>query len=284
MHDTHNKGDGMTVEKFLAALVTEYNDLPKQLKRIASFVESRQNEIPVLRVQDIARECSVQSSAVVRFAQRFGFSGYSEMQAVFTDQLLTTNPKHHKYRERIRRELTDDTAYDSLSLSDRLVSSGISSLKELQKGLDQKALNKAVNSLAKARKIYIAGMGRSLPIASYLVYALQNLERDVIFLNGLGGVLEQYMRTMNHEDVLLAISFSPYAGETQTCLQHARESKAKIVLISDSALSPISQFADFLLCSTDNQTLSFRSLTASICLAQILFLSLAYKLEINQQQ
>lgn len=272
----------MTVEKFLAALITEYNDLPKQLKRIASFVESHQDEIPVLRVQDVAKGCSVQSSAVVRFAQRFGFTGYSEMQAVFTDQLLTANPKHHQYRERIRRELTDNSAYDSLSLTDKLVSSGINSLEELQNGLDQKELDNSATTLSNARKIYIAGMGRSLPIASYLVYALQNLEKDVIFLNGLGGVPEQYMRTMNHEDVLLAISFAPYAGETQTCLQRAKESKAKIVLISDSALSPISQFADFLLCSTDNQTLSFRSLTATICLAQILFLSLAYKLEINQ--
>lgn len=273
----------MTVEKFLAALVTEYNDLPKQLKRIASFVESHQDEIPVLRVQDVAKGCSVQSSAVVRFAQRFGFTGYSEMQAVFTDQLFTTNPKHYQYRERIRRELTDDSAYDSLSLTDKLVSSGINSLEELQKGLDQKELDHSATTLAKARKVYIAGMGRSLPIASYLVYALQNLEREVIFLNGLGGVPEQYMRTMSQDDVLLAISFSPYAGETQTCLQYAKESKAKIVLISDSALSPISHFADFLLCSTDNQTLSFRSLTATICLAQILFLSLAYKLETNQQ-
>ncbi len=273
----------MTVEKFLAALVTEYNDLPKQLKRIASFVESHQDEIPVLRVQDVAKGCSVQSSAVVRFAQRFGFTGYSEMQAVFTDQLLTANPKHHQYRERIRRELTDDSAYDSLSLTDKLVTSSINSLEELQKSLDQKELDKSATTLANARKIYIAGMGRSLPIASYLVYALQNLEREVIFLNGLGGVPEQYMRTMSQEDVLLAISFSPYAGETQTCLQYAKESKAKIVLISDSALSPISHLADYLLCSTDNQTLSFRSLTATICLAQILFLSLAYKLETNQQ-
>ncbi len=273
----------MTAEKFLNALVSQYSDLPKQLKVIATFVESHQDEIPVLRVQDIAQACTVQSSAVVRFAQRFGFKGYSEMQAVFTDQLLTVIPKHQQYRERIRKELSDDNTHDSLTLTDKLVSSGIKSLEDLRGSLDQTILDDSATALAQARKIYIAGMGRSLPIASYLVYALQNLEREVVFLNGLGGVPEQYMRTMNREDVLLAISFAPYAGETQTCLRHAKDSGANILLISDSALSPISHFTNLLLCSTDNQTLSFRTLTATMCLAQILFLSLAYKLETTEQ-
>ncbi len=273
----------MTAEKFLNALVSQYSDLPKQLKVIATFVESHQDEIPVLRVQDIAQACAVQSSAVVRFAQRFGFKGYSEMQAVFTDQLLTVIPKHQQYRERIRKELSDDNTHDCLTLTDKLVSSGIKSLEDLRGSLDQTILDDSATALAQARKIYIAGMGRSLPIASYLVYALQNLEREVVFLNGLGGVPEQYMRTMNREDVLLAISFAPYAGETQTCLRHAKDSDANIVLISDSALSPISHFTNLLLCSTDNQTLSFRTLTATMCLAQILFLSLAYKLETTEQ-
>lgn len=273
----------MTAEKFLNALVSQYSDLPKQLKAIATFVESHQDEIPVMRVQDIAQACAVQSSAVVRFAQRFGFKGYSEMQAVFTDQLLNVIPKHQQYRERIRKELSDDNTHDSLTLTDKLVSSGIKSLEDLQGSLDQTILNNSASALAQARKIYIAGMGRSLPIASYLVYALQNLEREVVFLNGLGGVPEQYMRTMNSQDVLLAISFAPYAEETQTCLGHAKDSGANIVLISDSALSPISHFTNLLLCSTDNQTLSFRTLTATMCLAQILFLSLAYKLETSEQ-
>ena len=273
----------MTAENFLDALANQYSDLPKQLKVIATFVESHQDEIPVLRVQDIAQACSVQSSAVVRFAQRFGFKGYSEMQAVFTDQLLTVIPKHQQYRDRVRQELSGDNAHDSLTLTDKLVSSGIKSLEDLQSTLDQTLLNDAATALAQARKIYIAGMGRSLPIASYLVYALQNLEREVVFLNGLGGVPEQYMRTMNSEDVLLAISFAPYAEETQTCLRHAKESGASIVLISDAALSPISHFTPLLLCATDIQTLSFRTLTATMCLAQILFLSLAYKLETTQQ-
>jgi len=273
----------MTAEKFLNALVNQYSDLPKQLKVIATFVESHQDEIPVLRVQDIAQACAVQSSAVVRFAQRFGFKGYSEMQSVFTDQLLTVIPKHQQYRERIRKELSDDNTHDSLTLTDKLVSSGIKSLEDLQASLDQTILNDSATALAQARKIYIAGMGRSLPIASYLVYALQNLEREVVFLNGLGGVPEQYMRTINSEDVLLAISFAPYAEETQNCLRQAKDVDAKIVLISDSALSPISHFTNHLLCSTDNQTLSFRTLTATMCLAQILFLSLAYKLETTEQ-
>jgi DNA-binding MurR/RpiR family transcriptional regulator len=40
------------------------------------------------RVTDIAVACDVHPSAVVRFSKRFGFSGFSEMQAIFCSSYI----------------------------------------------------------------------------------------------------------------------------------------------------------------------------------------------------
>jgi len=66
----------------LKTITEKYDALPRQLKRVASYISQQSERIMVDRISDIARECEVHPSAIVRFSQRFGFSGSSEMQAL----------------------------------------------------------------------------------------------------------------------------------------------------------------------------------------------------------
>src|SRR5262249_49691972 len=67
-----------SAEKFLQELKSCYDGLSPQLKLIARYVEASRDSIALEGIQDTARHCGVQPSAVVRFAKRFGFSGFSE--------------------------------------------------------------------------------------------------------------------------------------------------------------------------------------------------------------
>lgn len=69
----------INAERLLQLITDEYESLPRQLKRIASYMSQQSDRIMVDRISDIARECEVHPSAIVRFSQRFGFSGFSEM-------------------------------------------------------------------------------------------------------------------------------------------------------------------------------------------------------------
>lgn len=73
----------INAERLLQLITDEYDTLPRQLKRIASYMSQQSDRIMVDRISDIARECEVHPSAIVRFSQRFGFSGFSEMQTLF---------------------------------------------------------------------------------------------------------------------------------------------------------------------------------------------------------
>ena len=67
----------INAERLLQLITDEYESLPRQLKRIASYMSQQSDRIMVDRISDIARECEVHPSAIVRFSQRFGFSGFS---------------------------------------------------------------------------------------------------------------------------------------------------------------------------------------------------------------
>ncbi len=74
-----------SVERLQQLIGAEYESLPRQLKRIASYMSQQSDRVMVDRVSDIARQCEVHPSAIVRFSQRFGFKGFSEMQALFRE-------------------------------------------------------------------------------------------------------------------------------------------------------------------------------------------------------
>ncbi|MGH8390897.1 MAG: MurR/RpiR family transcriptional regulator, partial [Pseudomonas sp.] len=92
----------LNAERLLQLITDEYESLPRQLKRIASYMSQQSDRIMVDRISDIARECEVHPSAIVRFSQRFGFSGFSEMQALFREAYTHKTTPVQNYQQRIR--------------------------------------------------------------------------------------------------------------------------------------------------------------------------------------
>ena len=78
------------------------------------------------------------------------------------------------------------------------------------------------------------------------------------------------MQTVTPDDLLIAVSCLPYAQETIQAVEAASSAGAKVLSISDSPVSPIAKLADLSLQVRESDIRSFRSLSASICLAQAL--------------
>jgi len=64
----------------------------------------------------------------------------------------------------------------------------------------------------------------------------------------------------------------------EAIVEAAADRKAQVIAISDSRLSPIARRADLCFEVKDAEFRKFRSLTASLCLAQTLVISYAYQL------
>jgi DNA-binding MurR/RpiR family transcriptional regulator len=153
-------------------------------------------------------------------------------------------------------------------------------MQELESSLDASAFKKAVDLLAASDCIWIAASRRSFSVAAYLDYALQHTDKRICLLSGLGSMHQGQVRSVRKGDVMLAISFSPYAEETLAVAKAAVERGAKLVALSDSRMSPLAKLAHVTLVVQDNSTLGFRSLSSTMGLAQSLFIALAYTLEL----
>jgi len=271
-----------TVEDLLERMRTEFPRLSPQLQTIARYFEQNRASVTVDRIQAIAANCGVQPSAVVRFAQRLGLKGFSDLQGLYQSEFTTRTSPTHSYQRRIRSLVgSKGRPLRPIDIGRELISASIAGLEELAGKLDAAALDSAVTRLAKAQAIYIAAVRRSFPAATYLAYALQHTAKPVHLLSGLGGMLHDDIRSIGKRDVLVAISFMPYGRETQYCVRAARSRGASVIAITDGRLSPIARHADIVLPVTEGTVFAFRSLTSTISVCQTLFIALAAKLELD---
>jgi len=271
----------LTVDQFLKRVSDEFEGLSKQLKQIARHVEAHRDHLGLEGIQDVAAQCEVQPSAVVRFAKHFGFSGYSELQRIFRDGLSQQIAPNRNYQSRIREVM--DAAQGPLSsaqIAREFLAGSIAGMQELQTGLDDALFKTAVDLLEQAQTIWIAGSRRSFPVAAYLDYALQHTDKRTCLVNALGSMHEGQVRSVRPGDVLIAVSFAPYAEETLLVAQQAAQRGADLIAITDSRMSPLAREARVCLIVQDSATFGFRSLTATMGLAQSLFIALAYRLEL----
>jgi DNA-binding MurR/RpiR family transcriptional regulator len=275
----------ITVDQFMDRIKEDYPNLSRQLKTIASDIERNRTSLMLARVSDIAERCDVQPSAIVRFAKHFGFSGFTEMQSIFREAYTAESTPTLNYQQRVRELINNKSPHlQAGSIAREFIAASRSGLDELSAKLNDETFDAAIDMLVNAENIYVIGMRRSFPIASYFAYALGHTSKRVHLISGMGGMFRETMRSIGPNDVFVAISFRPYSRETQLCLRMAHHQKAKSLVITDSQLSPLARYASVLLPVDETGAFAFRSLTNVMCLSQALFIALAYKLELHVEE
>lgn len=253
-----------------------YDTLSKRLKQVARYIIDNKNDIALDTLNNTAIRAGVPPSTLIRFASAFGFSGYNEMKFLFRDNLMVETASYND-RARIYQELFVPDAQPQ-SPREMLQSFAIANgqaMQQLAARTPEEDLEKAVTFLADAECVFIVGLRRSFSIATYLAYAFNHLERRVCLVDGLGGMYTEQINLIGEKDVLLCVSFSPYAEETLRINQIAAKSGARQIVITDSQLNPFSGDVTFVV--KEAQTDGFRSMAATQCLAQTLIVSLAWR-------
>ncbi|MCX7348175.1 MAG: MurR/RpiR family transcriptional regulator [Alphaproteobacteria bacterium] len=262
----------------LKALIAERAQaLPKRLTQIASFALENPDEIAFGTVSSIAEQAQVQPSTLVRFSQALGYQGFSDMQEIFRsrlrDRILNYDERLQQLREHARETSKPNVIFHGFC------EASAKSIAALQEKLDPASLDGAVEQLAAAETIYLIGLRRSFPIASYMAYALGKLGVRAILVDAVGGLAAEQITFAGPKDAVLAISFTPYASETVSLTRAAADKGVPIVSITDSPFSPLAQTAGLWIEISEANFEGFRSMAATLTLAMTLTVAIAERRE-----
>lgn len=262
-----------TVEAFRERLNALHGHLPRRLQQCADHVATHLDRIALSTVAQVAQGAGVPPSAVMRFCQEMGFSGYAEMQRLFREALSRAAPD---YATRLAN-LKAGGAGQPATLVAEFVEAGRQSMEALARNLNETVLNQSVELLSQARTIHIAGFRRSFPVASYLAYVFDKLGVPAVLHDGVAGL--QHRAALQPGDALLAITFAPYSEETLALATQARDRGLPVVALTDPPARELSGLADAVLSVTEIDFGAFRSLSAVIALALSLAVAVAARRE-----
>jgi DNA-binding MurR/RpiR family transcriptional regulator len=253
-------------------MVRRRDSLPKRLAQIADYALRQPQEIAFRTVAEIAGQADVPPSALVRFAQALGYTGFSDLQSVFRAHARDRWPDYDSRLEALRDEAAGE---GPMALLRSFADAGAVSLDRVCRSIDPAGLAAAVGILADANSICLVASRRSYSITTYLAYALRRLGTRCELADQSGGLAPEQVALLTARDALLTVSFTPYAPASIDLTAAARRRGVPVVAITDSPFSPLTQLATVWLEVAEADHLGFRSLSASFALATTLAVAVA---------
>ncbi len=250
-----------------------YSTFSKGQKKIANAILNDYDKAAYMTAASLGRYVGVSESTVVRFAGALGFEGYVEFQRAVQELVrtrLTPNQRIVITKQRIGRG----------DVLENVMESDIGKIRFTLDTLDRDAFYRSVDAILRAEKIYIMGARSAVVLAQMLDYNLSLIFDNVKFVrpSSSAEIFEQ-MFSIDENDVLIAFSFPRYSTKMVSAVKYARQRGAKVVVLTDSEISPIAEYADCLLTAQSDMASFMDSLVAPVSIINAIIVEITNRCE-----
>lgn len=266
-----------TLSELRERLLEDVDPLSPRLREVRQYVLERPQSIALDTLSVIAEKADLPPSTLVRFAREYGFDGFSALQKLYKSHLHRHYADYATRIRQLRDERAEPGAGEPLAFLHDLVDAQRDALAHLAATIDGARLEQALCLLDEAPSVHVLGVRRAFPVTTWLLYALGRLGVRCHAIDGVGLMHEEQLNAARSGDLLFCVTYSPYAHSVRELVATAREKSVRILLLTDDPEAPSARHADCVLVVHDAETGDFRSLDASLCVAQALCLALGYR-------
>ncbi len=241
---TSHRPLGSTIPACLLKIRAVLASLPVNHARIAHFAMLNPAEFLQMNAREIGHRCGTSEATAVRFCQRIGYRGLSEMKRVLSVELATNLPSTRSAGKVRRGEAVE-----------RVFSSCLSAIQDTFSCLDPAAIERVADAIAESNVLYFFGAGGSAQIAQEAALKFLSVGfHTVAYVDPMQQMAAAKLATSR--DVALAVTYSGNQKEVAEALKKAGEHKAFCVAVTSFERSLIARSADaLLLISVPSETL-----------------------------
>ena len=204
----------------MALLQEKAPEFSKGQKKIAQYIMESYDKAAFMTANRLGRNVGVSESTVVRFAVDLGFDGYPSMQKAMQEMVL------NRLTSVQRMEVANDRMGDQDVIS-MVIHADIEKLRQTEETVDRDEFSACVNSILKAKRIYILGVRSVAPLATFLGHYLNYMFNNVHVVTGYStGEMFERIVGVNSEDVVIAFSFPRYSASTTKAAKYCRSAGA----------------------------------------------------------
>ncbi len=257
-----------TVAELIERIDAVAPGLPKRLRQCAEFTRRHLHLLAVSTVAEMARAAEVAPSVYVRFCQGLGFSGYSEMQALFRERYSEFRPDYSTRLASLRGADAGETTPAVDRIIADFVESGHKSLLRLGNTVTSDAADRIAQDMGRARVVHLAGARRAFAVVANMAYLLDKMGIEAR-LHPTSGLIAAEA-AMRAEDVVFAVTFAPFSDETLAFARRADAAGLTVHGLTDDEQGPLSKMTTALLVAREDEVAGFRAPTAAIALTTAL--------------
>lgn len=214
--------------------------LSKNDERILAHLHDNLDELPFHTSDSLGRSVGVSRAAVVRFAAKLGYSGFTEMQRASRAALREAQESPlSRFSGRTDSLLEQKALQDSRNVLST-------------EALIRDSIGAAARSIAEADRVFLLGALKSGGLIVHMHRLLAGVRSQVHLVDP---AFPDEIADVEKGDVVIACLFRRYARVTVELLGIARRSGAHTVLITDGRGHDFAAAAEVIVASTHSPTL-----------------------------
>ena len=216
----------------------EYRKLTKSEKKVADyFIENYKDAINE-STQSIAVATDTSPATVIRFVKTLKFDGLQQLKLAIAADMDSQKP-----------DITDEIIHQKDGLSEIVEKNKrnlINSIERLYALMDLELIEKSVDAIDSAKKVYLFGVGASGIVCYDINYKLSRIGKNVVFNNDIHLQLVN-LNFITKEDACVCVSYSGNTKETVLVAEIAKKAGAKTVGICCYGRNELSKICDITL-------------------------------------
>lgn len=230
----------------LQILEEKMEDFTLAQRKVADYVLKNPTEVAFLTTEQLASNIGVSVASIMRLAYAVGYSGYAQFQKDLQEMLRNQVAPPTRLEQNVKK-------VDKNKLLIACAETQIANINKTVEFLTDEAIDKALELVFKAKRIYVIGVRGSHTVAHYLYEGMNRLGVDCQMLIPDTGRLQSILAKMSSDDLVLAISLPRYARRTLEIVRVAKSKGAKLLSITDGYSSPLALVSDaFLPCAFES--------------------------------
>ncbi|TBL77211.1 SIS domain-containing protein [Obesumbacterium proteus] len=211
---------------------------------IADYILVNPDKLKQCSSQELASILNISQSSIVKFAQRLGFKGFTNLKMALIEEWGQQSKQNAESEQHLHNDIN---VHDTPSvIAEKLFRAKQQALRMTTDSVNLAQLESVVAEIKAARRVQIMGMGGSSLVAKDLAYKLMKIGYPV--MNEMDSHVQMTVaQSLGEGDVQIVISYSGALKEIVIAAQAAQEKGAKVIAITSLQDSPLRKLADFVL-------------------------------------
>lgn len=214
-----------------------YKNFTKTEKKIMAFFIENPKKVITLSALELGKEIGVSDASILRFSKTVGFKKFSDFKDYVASNYHILNPGGRLLEKWGNFNLKND-------IMNKVMNTDLENIKKFLLNINFEQIDKVINILNKAKKIYFLGLGSSRSISQFMFWHMKRLNFNTECVNEGGIGLYEGLSHVEKKDVIFMFSFPRFLNDEINALKLAKERGAQIITITSDTFSEISFLSD----------------------------------------